>query len=89
MIQQVYTVRDRAAQAFLTPFFMVNDQTALRAFSDAVSDPQHTFHQHPSDYALYQIGAYDDSLGILTPAPESRIIALGNNLEHHTMEEDA
>ena len=43
---------------------------AIRAFSDAVNDPQTVLSRHPGDYVLYQVGEFNDSDGTLkTVAP--------------------
>lgn len=57
---QCYSLFDTKAAAFGTPFFMFNDQVALRAFGDLTNDPQSNVHAHPEDYILYCIGEFDD-----------------------------
>jgi hypothetical protein len=67
MILFAYAVYDNRAEAFIPPFFMVNDSVAQRAFSDAASDSSHQFRKHPTDFTLFKIGEYDDSTGTLSP----------------------
>lgn len=67
MILKVFAVRDTKAQAFLQPFYSPSVGSALRAFTDAVNDPQCPFNKHPEDYLLYEIGSYDDSNAALIP----------------------
>lgn len=62
-----YTVKDTAAEAYLPPFFMQSRGAALRAFADAVKDPQHQFAKHPEDYFLFEMGTFDEQTGIFTP----------------------
>lgn len=59
MIQQVYSVFDVKAGAFLTPFFLPSDGMAIRIFSDCVRDPNHQFGKHPEDYTLFRVGNFD------------------------------
>lgn len=62
---QAYSVLDTKAAAFTTPMFLQRDEMAIRAFSDAVKDPNHPMHKHPEDYHLYWIGEFDDTAGRL------------------------
>lgn len=71
---RVFSVFDTKAKAFLPPFFMPEQGQALRIFTDAVNKPDHQFHAHPEDYALYDIGDFDDSKGILTPCNPDLLI---------------
>jgi len=66
MKHQVFSIYDQKASAFITPFFMPENEMAIRIFSDAVNDPVHQFGKHPSDYTLFNIGEYDDNSGALT-----------------------
>jgi hypothetical protein len=62
----VYSVFDEKAGAYLQPFFMQNDNVALRAISNCLADPQHNFALNPSDYTLFLIGEWDDALGAIS-----------------------
>lgn len=64
-----YTVYDRKALVYHSPFFAVADGAAVRSFSDLANDPQTTVGRHPGDYVLYRCGAFDDSSGALVPLP--------------------
>lgn len=78
MKYQMYAVYDVKAETFNTPFFMQNDNTAKRGFSDACNNPETPFGQHPEDYTLFHIGEYSDAQGVVTPN-EKR--SLGNGIE--------
>ena len=61
----VYSVYDKVAQAFVTPFFMHNDGIAIRAFSDNVnSNEDSTIVKHYEQYALYRLGTFNDKKDI-------------------------
>lgn len=62
----MYAVYDMKAAAFLQPFFSALDATAIRAMSAVVNDPTSMIHKFPGDYALFQIGTFDEQLGQLT-----------------------
>lgn len=59
----VFAIHDTKAQVFMQPFFSVNTQTGQRAFAAAVNEPDSLMHKYPQDYALFEIGEYDDVKG--------------------------
>ena len=61
MLLQVFTVFDSKAETYLPPFYMPALGAALRSFADTCNDPSHAFNKHPSDYALFHLGSFDDS----------------------------
>lgn len=66
MLMKVFSVRDMKSEAFLQPYFSVNQGTALRAFDEACQKQDSPFYKYPNDYVLYEIGSYDDETGLLT-----------------------
>lgn len=62
-MQNIYTVYDSKAEAYMQPFFSQTAGTAARAFEKAVNDPQHDFHQNAGDYTLFEIGQWDEHTG--------------------------
>lgn len=66
MIINIYSVKDSKAQTYGNPFYAVNNGTAIRSFEQAASDPSTTISQYPGDFALYQIGCFDDESGEIT-----------------------
>lgn len=79
----IYVVHDSKAEAYMTPFFMGNDNTAIRGFADAVNKDGNPFNAHPADYSLFCIGEYSDAKGEITPIPPRHI---GNGLDYRTQE---
>lgn len=77
MIFKVFAVRDSAATAFLPPFVLPQEGQALRSFRQAINDPEHQWNKAPEDFNLHSLGFYDDETGIITPDPETPIIAKG------------
>lgn len=67
MKQEIYTIYDIKANAYLPPFFQGNDDIAKRMFFDAVADNSTSFHRHPEDYALFHIGSFDNIDGKIEP----------------------
>lgn len=73
-----YSIYDRKGLFYATPWFVVNDATAHRAFADLVNDPQSTVSRHPSDYVLFCVGSYDDDKGQLEPLSPLRHVVDGS-----------
>jgi len=63
MIYKIFSVHDTKVQAFMPPFVMRSKGEAVRSFTDAVQDHSGTFCKHPEDYALWQLGEFDDQGG--------------------------
>ena len=64
-----------AKHSYLQPFFMHNDDLAIRSFTDASMNTESQFNQHPLDYTLFHIGTYDDETSIITAvAPPNMLI---------------
>lgn len=70
------SVRDRVADSFDQPFFMPHLNVGIRAFSDAINNPESHLSKHPDDYDLYRIGTFDPLTGLLVAETPSQI-ALG------------
>jgi len=52
-------IRDAKAEFFSPPVIVRTRGEAIRSFSDAVNDPQHQFHGHAEDFALFELGTVD------------------------------
>lgn len=68
---------DEKAQAYLPPFYLPNDQMAIRAIKSCILDKEHNFFKHAEDYTLYKIGTFEDTDGEIL----SEKSPLGNCLE--------
>jgi hypothetical protein len=83
MIQLIFSVKDRAADAFGRPLFVPSAGLAIRSFSDEVNrsaDDNQMFH-HSDDFDLYELGSYDDSTGIIECHPQPLQRALGKQVK--------
>lgn len=65
MITQCYSLYDKKAQSYATPFFTQNDATAIRAVHRLVLDANTTIACNPEDFQLVHIGALNDETGEL------------------------
>jgi len=76
MKHKIFSIRDIKADAFITPFFLHTTEMAKRGFVDAASNPDSMFHKHPEDFALYEIGTFDDQNALVEPClPEMVMLA--------------
>jgi len=67
MKSNVYAVFDTKSGAFASPFVMPTHAMAIRGFADHCKDPNSMAGKHPLDFALFHIGEYEDSNGVLAP----------------------
>lgn len=63
----LFSVRDSKAGAFLPPFTAVSRGVAERMFTAACLEPQHDFYRYSADYALYEVGEFDQENGVVIP----------------------
>ena len=73
---KIYTIYDQKAEAYLPPFYMQNNQMAVRALSDSVNNEEHQFGKYPEDYTLYTLGEFDDSTSIIKQFKESPMLVM-------------
>lgn len=67
MLLRAYTLHDVKALTYSPPFFVNNNNLAIRMLTDLVNDMNTAPGRHPSDFKMYCVGNYDDATGILTP----------------------
>jgi hypothetical protein len=65
MISVIVSVKDSAAEAFGRPMYLQSLGVAIRSFTDEVNreDKDNQLFNHPDDFDLYELGAFDDSIG--------------------------
>lgn len=56
-------VRDSAVDAFMRPFFVPTTAFAVRSLLEALKDPQSPMVSSPQDFALFELGAFDEETG--------------------------
>lgn len=66
MKTNVYAIFDHKAKIFNRPFYLVNDQVATRTCLDLLADPNTDVAKHPTDFALFKLGTYEDTSGLFT-----------------------
>lgn len=63
MIAGIFSILDRKAQVFGAPFVSANRLTAQRSFKTLVHDRASVVYGSPEDFALYEVGAWNDNTG--------------------------
>lgn len=69
MNKRIYAIYDAKAAAYMEPFFLPNEDMAVRTFGDVANDPDHPMGKHPEDYHLVQVGSWDGETGKINPTP--------------------
>lgn len=60
---KIFSVLDRAADAFLPPFTAANEGVAIRMVQDALEDENHQLSRHTRDFSLHLLGEFDEVTG--------------------------
>ena len=63
MIDQIFSVYDEKAEAYLPPFYLPREAMAIRTFSDTINNPESGLFRHPHDYTLFHFGEFDNNTG--------------------------
>lgn len=62
---QIFAVYDKAVDLYMPPIFLRSEAEAVRALRVTMNG-DHSFSQSPADYALFHLGAFDESSGDFT-----------------------
>jgi len=81
MRYKIFSVRDRAIDAYGQPFYATSVGGAVRSFSDEVNRPaeNNQLAKHPEDFDLFLLGEYDDSTGEFDTTRPAQV-AVGKDL---------
>lgn len=60
MLLKVYSVYDSGVKSWLPPMFFRSKGEMLRAWTDACNNPESKIAKHAQDYALFELGDWDD-----------------------------
>ena len=77
MKKMIFACLDVKASAFGNPFTSTNRGTAIRDFANAVRDTGSQVNKNPEDFMLYEIGSFDDSVGLIEAYNVPEVIAHG------------
>lgn len=59
----IFAIQDTKVGAYMQPFFMRSSGEAVRALAATVADPSTQMSRTPEDFAMYQLGVFDDTTG--------------------------
>lgn len=62
---KIFSIKDVKADVFMHPFFTHNRATAERDFRRMIADPQTPIFHNPDDFALFEIGNWNDEVGVI------------------------
>lgn len=79
MITKLFSLYDVKSGIFSHPFHAVNDQVAIRSVVDLCRE-KNQISNNPSDFALHQVGEFDDNLGLFIARPTTNLIGIVANL---------
>lgn len=65
MILQVYTIKDIKTEIYGSPFYVHTEEQVFRDLATLVREDGHMFNQWPEDFALYELGTWNDETGEL------------------------
>jgi len=70
-LMKMFSVRDRAADAFGAPIFFPATGVAIRSFTDEVNreTQDNNLYLHPDDFDMYELGEFDTRSGQVNSAP--------------------
>lgn len=82
MRYKVFSIRDRAADVFGQPFFQNSTGAAIRVFHDAINNkgPDNLYYNHPDDFDLYELGTFDDDIGVFDTG-NAKQISIGKDIK--------
>lgn len=67
MKMTIYSIYDKATEAYMRPFFAQSDGQAVRMFTDEARKPETEINKHAEDYALFRIGTFSDGNAEIQP----------------------
>lgn len=60
MIKYMFSVYDTKARNYSNPFTAINQQVAIRDFTQAVNESSSQLNKFPDDFKLIEVGEFDD-----------------------------
>lgn len=81
MKYKIVTIRDRVADVYGVPSFVLSTGAAVRSFGDEINKKDGSpLSQHPEDFDLFYLGEYDDADGSFYADGPPRQLAVGKDL---------
>lgn len=67
---KMFSIRDLKAEAFNEPFFNLTPAMAMRRIQMSLQSPESQMKIFAPDFAIYQIGEFDQVTGLVTGIPD-------------------
>lgn len=83
MILKAFSILDTKVGTFSRPFFFGHIGECMRMCLDAGRDMGSHIGRHPFDFVLYEIGTFDDNLGVMSAAPSVAHVVIGDLVMRH------
>lgn len=82
MILIIMSVRDRVADVFGQPFYVVSRGSAIRGFADEINrvDGANQLNKHPDDFDLYELGTFSDGDAVFMLHDKPQQVAIGKDM---------
>lgn len=74
----LFSIFDRKTKCFMAPFVARTETDAVRQITQSLRDPQMRetpVGQHPEDFDLRRVGAFDDETGQIEPLTPAYLVA--------------
>jgi hypothetical protein len=79
MQKNIYSVFDSKALVYMQPFYAERDEVAARYFAAAANDINTDIGRYNTDYTLFCIGEFDDSIGNIATLSPHRNLGLATS----------
>lgn len=80
MKHKAFSIRDSKTGVFNPPFWTPHTGQAMRTLQELANDSKTQIGKYPEDFQLYEIGEYDDELGLMYPREAPHQIATAGEL---------
>lgn len=77
---RIFSVRDLKAKVFEQVILERNSAQAERSFRTAVNTKDSQYNRYPSDFQLYEMGAFDIDTGNILPHPTPILVCDASSL---------
>lgn len=83
MLMQMYVIFDKKAKIYNKPFYLINDNVALRTANQLVNDVNMECSKSPEDFVMFRIGSYEDTTAKVKPYEKHDVICRFHELVQH------
>lgn len=62
----IYSIKDTIQGAFMNPFYLTNDNVAMRSFKNTIqSETMNNIKMNAKDMQLFRLGEYEEETGVI------------------------